>query len=129
MGGDYVSVVDPANGKVVDHIVTGKGAHTLFLSPDGKTVWVNNRASGTTTSVDAATMKAIRTYRIPGGPDDIAFAPDGTLWITRRFADKVAILHPDTGAFETIVVGRSPHGLWLNPAAPALKPVEAPAAN
>ena len=129
MGGDYVSVVDPANGKVVDHIVTGKGAHNLFLSPDGKTVWVNNRASGTTTSVDAATMKAIRTYRIPGGPDDIAFAPDGTLWITRRFADKVAILHPDTGAFETIVVGRSPHGLWLNPAAPALKPVEAPAAN
>jgi DNA-binding beta-propeller fold protein YncE len=119
MGTDYVSIVDPADGKVVDKIITGKGAHNLFLSPDEKILWVNNRASGTTTSVDVATMKAIRTYNIPGGPDDIAFAPDGTLWITRRFAEKVAILHPDSGAFETIPVGRSPHGLWLSPDAPA----------
>lgn len=119
MGADYVSVVDPADGKVVDKIVTGKGAHNLFLSPDEKILWVNNRASGTTTSVDVATMKAIRTYNIPGGPDDIAFAPDGLLWVTRRFAEKVAVLHPDSGAFETIPVGRSPHGIWLNPEAPA----------
>ena len=119
MGSDYVAVVDPANGKVVDRIVTGKGAHNLFLSPDRKILWVNNRAGGTTTSVDAETLKPMRTYNIPGGPDDIDFAPDGTLWITRRFAEKVAVLHPDTGDFETISVGRSPHGLWLNPEAPS----------
>jgi DNA-binding beta-propeller fold protein YncE len=117
MGADYVSVVDPADGKVVDRIVTGKGAHNLFLSPDKKTLWVNNRAGGTTTAVDADTLTSIRTYNIPGGPDDIDFAPDGTLWITRRFAERVAILHPETGDFETIDVGRSPHGLWLNPKA------------
>ncbi|MSP01966.1 MAG: YncE family protein [Acetobacteraceae bacterium] len=118
MGADYVVVADPATGKVVHRIVTGKGAHTLFLAPDKKIMWVNNRASGTTVSLDAETLKTIRVYNIPGGPDDIDFAPDGTLWITRRFAEKVAILHPDTGDFETIGVGRSPHGLWLNPAAP-----------
>ena len=39
----------------------------------------------------------IRTYHIPGGPDDLAFAPDGKLWITRRFAEKVAVLDPVTG--------------------------------
>jgi DNA-binding beta-propeller fold protein YncE len=116
MGGDYVAVVDPASGRVADRIVTGKGAHNLFLSPDKKILWVNNRASGTTSALDATTLKVLRTYNIPGGPDDIDFAPDGTLWITRRFAEKVAILHPDTGDFETINVGRSPHGLWLNPA-------------
>jgi DNA-binding beta-propeller fold protein YncE len=117
MGADYVSVVNPADGKVVEHIVTGKGAHNVFLSPDGKTLWVNNRAGGTTSAVDSQTLKLIRTYNIPGGPDDIDFAPDGTLWITRRFAERVAILHPETGDFETIDVGRSPHGLWLNPKA------------
>jgi YVTN family beta-propeller protein len=117
MGDDYVAVVDPKTGQVTDKIVTGKGAHNLFLSPDKKVLWVNNRVSGTTTALDAQTMKLIRTYNIPGGPDDIDFSPDGDLWITRRFVEKVAILHPETGDFETIDVGRSPHGLWLNPAA------------
>jgi DNA-binding beta-propeller fold protein YncE len=117
MGADYVAVVDPLTGKVTDRIVTGKGAHNLFLSPDKKILWVNNRVAGTTSALDAATLKVIRTYNIPGGPDDIDFSPDGSLWITRRFAEKIAILHPDTGDFETIAVGRSPHGVWLNPAA------------
>jgi DNA-binding beta-propeller fold protein YncE len=119
MGTDYVAVVDPADGKVVDRVVTGRGVHQLFLSPDRKILWVNNRAGGTTVSVDAATLKVIRSYAIPGGPDDIDFAPNGKLWITRRWAESVAVLDPVTGTFETIAVGRSPHGLFLNPHAPA----------
>jgi YVTN family beta-propeller protein len=119
MGDNFVAVVDPASGRVVDKIVTGKGAHNLFLSPDKRFLWVNNRAAGTTTAINALTLKILQTFAIPGGPDDIAFAPDGALWITRRFADKVAILDPYTSEFETIVVGRSPHGIWLNPAAPS----------
>ena len=77
MGTDYLAEVDPADGHVLRHIVTGKGAHNLFLSPDGKILWVNNRVGGTTESLDAATLTPIRTYKIPGGPDDMAFAPDG----------------------------------------------------
>ena len=119
MGTDYVAQVDPADGRVVAKIVTGKGAHNLFLSPDRKTLWVNNRAGGTTAALDPTTLKVIRTYVIPGGPDDIDFAPDGKLWITRRWAEKVAVLDPATGSFLTVNVGRSPHGLWLNPKAPS----------
>ena len=115
MGTDYVAVVDPADGHVAERVHTGKGAHNLFMSPDHKIIWVNNRIGGTTTSLDAATLTPIRSYAIPGGPDDIAFAPDGRLWITRRFAEKVAALDPKTGAYETIDVGRSPHGLFLSP--------------
>jgi DNA-binding beta-propeller fold protein YncE len=115
MGTDYVAVVDPTDGRVVGHVETGKGAHNLFLSPDGKIIWVNNRVGGTTTSVDAATLAVMRSYRIPGGPDDIAFAPDGRLWITRRWAEKVAVMDPKTGDYQTIDVGRSPHGIFLNP--------------
>ena len=125
MGTDYVAIVDPADGRVVGRIVTGKGAHNLFLSPDHKIIWVNNRVGGTTTSVDAATLAVIRTYRIPGGPDDIAFAPDGRLWITRRWAEKVAVLDPKTGDYQTIDVGRSPHGILLYPQGDAGRSVAA----
>jgi DNA-binding beta-propeller fold protein YncE len=125
MGTDYVAVVDPANGQVINRIHTGKGAHNLFLSPDRKIIWVNNRVGGTTTSLDAANLTPIRSYAIPGGPDDIDFAPDGRLWITRRWAEKVALLDPKTGDFQTIDVGRSPHGLFLNPKASGLPSVAA----
>jgi YVTN family beta-propeller protein len=119
MGTDYIAVVDPASGKVLEHVQTGKGAHNLFLSPDRKILWVNNRAGGSTVSLDAATLQPIRSYAIPGGPDDMDFAPGGKIWITRRWAEKVAILDPATGSYETVNVGRSPHGLFLNPRAPS----------
>lgn len=118
MGTDHIAQVDPKDGRVVAEIPTGRGAHQIFLSPDRKIIWVNNRAGGTTVSLDAKTLKEIRTYKIPGGPDDIAFAPDGKLWITRRWAEKVAVLDPATGDYQTIDVGRSPHGIFLNPTAP-----------
>jgi DNA-binding beta-propeller fold protein YncE len=114
MGADYVAEVDPVDGSVIRRITTGRGAHQLFLSPDQRIVWVNNRVAGTTVALDAKTLALIRSYSIPGGPDDIDFAPDGKLWITRRFAEKVAVLDPVTGQYQTVDVGRSPHGLFLN---------------
>ena len=113
MGSDHVAVVDPVDGRVEQRIRTGRGAHQLFLSPDGKTLWVNNRVDGTTVALDAATLAIIRSYRVPGGPDCIDFAPDGKLWITQRFIQKVGVLDPATGALQSIPVGRSPHGIFL----------------
>ena len=113
MGSDHVAVVDPVDGRVEQRIHTGRGAHQLFLSPDRKTLWVNNRVDGTTVALDAATYALIRSYRVPGGPDCIDFAPDGKLWITQRFIQKVGVLDPATGALQSIPVGRSPHGIFL----------------
>ena len=113
MGSDHFAVVDPVDGRVEQRIHTGRGAHQLFLSPDRKTLWVNNRVDGTTVALDAATYALIRSYRVPGGPDCIDFAPDGKLWITQRFIQKVGVLDPATGALQSIPVGRSPHGIYL----------------
>lgn len=113
MGSDYVAVVDPADGHTENRIHTAKGAHQVFLSPDRKIIYVNNRVGGSTTALDADTLAIQRVYKIPGGPDDIDFAPDGKLWITQRWAQKVAVLDPKTGDFQSIDVGRSPHGLFL----------------
>lgn len=119
MGTDYVSKIRPSDGAEVAKIVTGKGAHTIFRSPETKVLWVNNRAGGSTVSLDPATLTVTKRFTVSGGPDDIDFAPGGKLWITRRWAEKVAVLDPATGVIEDVKVGRSPHGLWLNPSAPA----------
>lgn len=113
MGSDHFAVVDPTDGRVERRVRTGRGAHQLFLSPDGRTIWVNNRVDGTTVMVDPRTLEPARSYPIPGGPDCIDFAPDGKLWITQRFARAVAVLDPATGAVQSIPVGRSPHGIFL----------------
>ena len=114
MGSDDVAVVDPSNGRVERRIRTGKGAHQLFRSPDQRLIYVNNRIAGTATVLDATTLQVVHSYKLPGGPDDIVFAPDGQLWFTLRFANKVAVLDPATGDYSTIAVGRSPHGIFLN---------------
>jgi YVTN family beta-propeller protein len=118
MGTDYVAEVGPTDGKVINRIRTGNGAHQLFASPDGKLIYVNNRAVGTITVLDAVTLATVHTYRVPGGPDDLAFAPDGNIWITCRFDEKIAVLDPATGHLQTVQVGRQPHGIFLNAAAP-----------
>jgi len=118
MGTDYVAAVEPTDGKVINRIRTGNGAHQLFASPDGKLIYVNNRAAGTITVLDAVTLATVHTYRVPGGPDDLAFAPDGSIWITCRFDEKIAVLDPATGHLQTVQVGRQPHGIFLNAAAP-----------
>jgi YVTN family beta-propeller protein len=115
MGQDDVTVLDPKDGRTIERIKAGRGAHTLFRSPDRKLIYVNSRIDSTSIAFDAATMKPVRTYSLPGGPDDLDFAPDGRIWYTLRFAHKLAVLDPKTGAVTTLDVGRSPHGIFLNP--------------
>jgi DNA-binding beta-propeller fold protein YncE len=115
MGSDHVVEVDPTSGVVLRRIKTGVGPHNIFLAPDGKTLYVSNRIGGSLVALDPATLEIRRTYPFHAdGPDDIGVAPDGKLWITLRFREQVAVLDPNTGTFETIDVGRSPHGIFLN---------------
>ena len=114
MGGDGLAVVDPADGYVVRHVLTGRGAHNLFIPPDGKAIYVANRVDGTIAVVDPNTLIMERRFRVAGGPDDMDFGPHGSIWTTLRFAHRIAIVDPTTGHYRTIVVGRSPHGIWLN---------------
>jgi len=114
MGADYVAVINPADGHEIRRITTADGAHNLFFSPDRRQIWICNRVAGSITVIDANSLAVIRTYRLPGGPDDLDFAPDGKIWVARRFKASVAVLDPATGDYLIIPVGRQPHGLWLN---------------
>lgn len=114
MGADYVAVVDPTDGHVERRIQTGRGAHVLFVPPDRKVVYVTNRVDGSVTVLDPVTLTPLRSFKISGGPDDMVFGPDGRIWASRRWAQTVAVIDPATGQSQTIGVGRSPHGIWLN---------------
>jgi YVTN family beta-propeller protein len=114
MGADHVAEVDPANGKVLRKIKAGVGPHNIFLTPDGKTLYVSNRIGGSLMAFDPLTYELRRTYPFrAAGPDDVSVGPDGKLWLTLRFREQVAVLDPVSGSYETIEVGRSPHGIFL----------------
>ncbi len=116
MGEDGIIEVDPIDGHIIRRRKTGPGAHNVFLDEANNILYISNRGPGATslTALDPETLEIKRNYPIPGGPDDIGIAPDGKIWISLRFAEDVAILDPATGTYDTIPVGRSPHGLYLS---------------
>ncbi len=114
MGEAHFAVVDPVDGHVERTVPTGRGAHTMFVTHDSKLIYATNRVDGTVTVIDPVSLAVLRTINVPGGPDDMDFAPDGKIWATLRFAQSVAVFDPADGRIERIPVGRSPHGIWLN---------------
>lgn len=114
MGEAHIAVVDPVAGRLVRTIPTGRGAHTLFMSPDGRTIYATNRVDGSISEIDPDTLAVRKTIPVPGGPDDLEFAPDGKIWAALRFAQSVGIVDPKSGEVQRIAVGRSPHGIWMN---------------
>ncbi|MFT2095149.1 YncE family protein [Acidiphilium multivorum] len=114
MGSDNVAVVEPASGKLIRRIVTDKGAHNLFLTPNRKHIYVTNRVAGSLSVLDAKSLDVVKRIPMPGGPDDLCFAPDGKLWISLRFSSHVGIYDPTTERIDRISVGRSPHGIFIS---------------
>jgi YVTN family beta-propeller protein len=114
MGSDYIAEIDPHDGKIIQKIHTGNGAHNFLASPDGKTLYVTNRVAGTISVLDADTLTVTATLMAPGGPDDMALSPDGKeLWVTDRWHASVGVIELASGTLKTIPVGRSPHGIFV----------------
>ncbi|OYV42315.1 MAG: hypothetical protein B7Z75_13390 [Acidocella sp. 20-57-95] len=114
MGSDNVAVIDPADGRVIRRIITDKGAHTQFLTPDRRHIYVTNRVAGSLSVLDAKSLAVVKRISMPGGPDDLCFAPDGKLWISLRFSSHVGVYDPVSGQIDRISVGRSPHGIFIS---------------
>ncbi|RYI91937.1 MAG: YncE family protein, partial [Acetobacteraceae bacterium] len=115
MGSDHIAVVNPPDGKVERTVFLGRGAHTIFPAPDGKALYVTSRVDSRISVLDPETLDVVARWDIPGGPDCIAFDPEGKLWVTLRWVARVAMVDPATGEAITIPVGRSPHGVFVQP--------------
>ena len=125
---DGVHVVDGESFKQIGFIPTGVGAHGLYPSRDGKSMYVSNRGSnkirgtpkgkGSVSVIDFATRKVTKTWGIPGGgsPDMGNISLDGKyLWLGGRYDNEVYRFNTDSGAVDKIPVGREPHGLTVWP--------------
>ena len=123
MGSDHIAVVNPAEARVERTVFTGRGAHTVFPAPDGRALYVTSRVDSRITVLDPQTLEPKARWDIPGGPDCIAFDPEGRMWVTLRWVAKVAMVDTATGQAETFPVGRSPHGIFVQPRREAMAPV------
>ncbi len=118
-GGVYE--ISAATFSVVGFIPTGHDAHGLYVSRDGKDMYVTNRGSGSISVIDLATRTLKVTWPIPGGgsPDMGNVSPDGTvLWVSGRYnACVYAISLVDGHLIAEIPVPNEPHGVavWPQP--------------
>jgi DNA-binding beta-propeller fold protein YncE len=132
MGSDHFAVVNPETRQIERTIYIGRGAHTVFPSPDGKSLYLTSRVESRIMRVNAETLAPEARWDIAGGPDCIAFDQDGKLWVTLRWIQRLAVIDPATGEHELVRVGRSPHGVLVQarrgpdgrPLPPPVFPVE-----
>lgn len=119
-GADYVEVIDWRTRQSIKRIATGKGAHNFRPQGDRKHVFVSNRVASTISLIDMQTLTKVGDITgLPAGPDDMEITPDGkSLWVTLRFAKKVAVIDiPSMKVSSIIPVGKSPHGVFFYPRA------------
>ena len=131
MKADGVYLVDPVPLRRIGFVKTGKGAHGLYPSRDGRHLYVTNRGWNTTAGgrhgpgsislIDFATDSVVANWPIPGGgsPDMGNVTADGReLWVSGRYDSEVYVFDTHTGALtHRIPVEREPHGLavWPQP--------------
>src|SRR5258706_13328218 len=128
MNSDGVYLIDAASFRQTGFLPTGKGAHGLYPSRDGKKLYVTNRGThmgdtkpkgaGSIGVFDFATRKVERNIPIPGGgsPDMGNVSADGKyLWLSGRFDKVVYAIEIATCDVKNIPVGTEPHGLTIWP--------------
>ena len=115
-GADYVQVFDPTDGKKLEQIQTGKGAHNFLPIGNGRGLLLSNRVEGSISFIDENTLKVTPFLKVKGGPDDMELSADGKeLWITLRWRNRVAVVDMATRKIKKFIkVGRSPHGIYRN---------------
>ncbi len=128
MMADGVHVLDTESFRQVGFIATSIGAHGLYPSRDGKSLYVANRGShkirgpklgnGGVTVIDFATERVVARWAVPGGgsPDMGNVSADGkSLWLAARYDDVIYRFDTATGAVSQVKVGTEPHGLTVWP--------------
>jgi YVTN family beta-propeller protein len=121
--------VDGATFHVVGFLPTGKGAHGLYVSRDGRYLYVSNRGEGSVSVVDFSTRNVVATWQLPpepvahlgapvhASPDMGGVSADGSvLWLSGRYNSDVYAISTKTGQLlARIPVGAGPHGVCVWP--------------
>jgi YVTN family beta-propeller protein len=111
------TIIERASGKVTT-LVTAPGAEGIDLTPDGREVWVTNRADSSISVIDVERDSVVE--KIPSGgrmPIRVKFTPDGReAWVSCAEGNVVTVFDARTrGQLATIPVGAVPVGIQMAP--------------
>lgn len=127
---DGVFLIDPIAFRQIGFIRTGKGAHSIYPSRNGKFLYVSNRGCnklqdcppkgpGSVAVINPYTQKIVALWPIAGGgsPDMGNVSADGKeLWLSGKYDQEVYVIDTTSGRLtHRIPVGRFPHGLTVWP--------------
>jgi YVTN family beta-propeller protein len=115
-GSASLSVIRLQTGSV-SRVAVGMDPEGLALSPDGRFLWVANRADGTVMVLDTGTDQVVDTLATGKGPLGVAFTPDGRrALVSNSLGNDVTVF--DVGARKLvarIATGELPAGLLVEP--------------
>lgn len=100
---DTVAAIDLKTLQVVKRVPMGEGTrpHMLRVSPDGRTVWVQNARENTNVILDAQTLERLASIPVGRVPVTNAFTPDGRFGYITHFEDNfVSVV--DTRSFKEV---------------------------
>ena len=72
-----VTVVRTSDNAVISRTNVGRASHEGFFAPDGRTVWVADRALARLDIVDALHGGVVGSVHTSDGPSKVLFSPDG----------------------------------------------------
>jgi YVTN family beta-propeller protein len=114
-----IGVFSTDEWKLVKKVHSGKGAHEMAVTADGRTIYVTNRYEDTASVFDVAGQRVVEKFHVPGGPDMPVLSPrEDQLWISGRFGNTATVV--DTRSLKilnTFRTGQSPHGIFITGAA------------
>lgn len=112
------TVIERASGRVAS-LPTGDGAEGIDVTPDGRHVWVTNRAANTISVIETATDSVVASLSSGGDfPIRVKFTPDGKeAWVSCAQSNRVTVFDAATRKqIAQIEVGAVPVGVQMNPA-------------
>jgi YVTN family beta-propeller protein len=89
---DRVLRIDAQNGKVLAKGNVGYRPCAIELSPDAKTLAVANWGGESVSLLDAATMVQRSRVAVGSHPSDLAWAPDGRLFVANAGTNTVSVI-------------------------------------
>lgn len=92
-----VTVIDPANLKVVAKIQTGAGQHDIAISSDNQFAFVSNRESGTVSIIDVRKLEKLTDINVGSGPVSMALSElSKALYVANESEGTVTVIEQQT---------------------------------
>jgi len=117
LGSGSLTVIDRRDDSVTT-IPTGAGAEGVDVTPDGREVWVTNRAEHTISILDAQTLEELAKFESGGQvPIRVKFTPDGArAFVSNALSNSLTVFNAASRELiHTVDVGALPVGILMSP--------------